>query len=71
MTILPSIFHIDLPDALVERLKTCKNNQEIKEIGVQWGIEQSKELKQAGVPCLHYYSMGRSQAVYNIVKEVF
>ncbi|MGL1889760.1 MAG: methylenetetrahydrofolate reductase, partial [Reichenbachiella sp.] len=43
-TVLPSIFHIDLPDELGEALEKCKNNIEAKEVGVEWGIKQSKEL---------------------------
>ncbi len=71
LTILPSIFHIDLPDALVREVEKCKTNQEVTEVGIEWGIQQSKELIKFGVPCLHYYSMSRSTAVKNIAREIF
>lgn len=71
MTILPSIFHIDLPDELILEVEKCKNSEEIKKVGTLWCIEQSKELKKQGVPCLHYYSMGKSEQIVNIAKEVF
>ena len=70
-TILPSIFHIDLPDELVEAIDKCKNDDEVKQVGIEWGIKQSKELIEFGVPCLHYYSMSRSTSVKNIAKELF
>lgn len=70
-TILPSIFHIDLPIDLAEALQQCKNNQEAKEIGIEWGIKQSKELMDYGVPVLHYYSMGKSTSVQKIAEAVF
>lgn len=70
-TILPSIFHIDLPDDLIREIEKCKNNDQVKEVGTAWCIEQSKELKKSGVPCLHYYSMGKSIQICNIAKEVF
>ncbi|MCV9386319.1 methylenetetrahydrofolate reductase [NAD(P)H] [Reichenbachiella ulvae] len=70
-TILPSIFHIDLPVELGEALHKCKNNQEAKEIGIEWGIKQSKELMEYGVPVLHYYSMGKSTSVQKIAEAVF
>ncbi len=68
---LPKTFHIDLPDALSDALMRCKSDAEVREVGVAWCIEQSKELKQAGVPCLHYYTMGRSTAVRDVAKAVF
>lgn len=71
LTVLPSIFHIDLPDALVTAVQKCKNNDEVRQIGIEWAIEQSKELKSMGAPCLHYYSMGKSDNIMKIAKEIF
>jgi methylenetetrahydrofolate reductase (NADPH) len=71
LTILPSIFHIDLPEALADDLLKCKNNDEVKQVGIEWCIQQSKELKAAGVPILHYYTMGKSETTYKIAKEIF
>ena len=71
MTILPKIFNLDLPDDLVDEVQKCKDNKEVREVGVKWGIQQSKELMDAGVPVLHYYSMGKSDSVYRIAKELF
>jgi methylenetetrahydrofolate reductase (NADPH) len=71
LTVLPSIFHIDLPDDLILEVEKCSSNEQVREVGTRWCIEQSKELKKAGVPCLHYYSMGKSDQVVNIAKEVF
>lgn len=71
LTILPSIFHIDLPDELVCAAIKCKDNKEIRQVGIEWAIQQSKELKAKGVPSLHYYSMGKSDNVVKIAKEVF
>ncbi|MEM6641841.1 MAG: methylenetetrahydrofolate reductase [NAD(P)H] [Bacteroidota bacterium] len=71
LTVLPKIFHLDLPNELVEEVQACKDNKAVKEVGVRWGIKQSKELMEKGVPVLHYYSMGKSDAVYQIAKELF
>lgn len=68
---LPKIFHIDLPQDLFVELEKCKDDKAIKEIGVKWCIEQSKELKKANVPCLHYYTMGTSESTKKVAKEVF
>jgi len=71
ITMLPSVFHIDLPEALIKELIKCKDNKAIKEVGVEWAIQQSKELKAAGAPSLHYYTMSRSNLTQRIAKEVF
>ena len=71
LTILPQIFHIDLPYDLTNELEKAKNNDQAKEIGIEWAIQQSKELIEFGVPTLHYYSMGKSESVYKVAREVF
>lgn len=70
-TVLPSIFHIDFPEELADAIEKCKNNAEAKQIGIEWGIKQSIELKKKGVPVLHYYSMGKSDSVQKIAEAVF
>jgi methylenetetrahydrofolate reductase (NADPH) len=68
---LPKIFHIDLPQDLFVELEKCKDDKAVKEVGIKWCIEQSKELKKANVPCLHYYTMGTSDSTKRVAKEVF
>jgi len=71
MQILPQIFRIDLPEDLIHAVDKCKNNAEIKQVGIDWAIQQSLELKAAGVPFLHYYSMGKSENIRQIASQVF
>ncbi len=71
LSILPNLFHIDLPQELVLEIEKCKTNSEVRKIGIEWCIEQSKELKKSGVPVLHYYSMGKSDNIYKTAKAVF
>lgn len=68
---IPKAFYVDMPVELTEALENCKNDEEAKQIGIDWGIQQAKELIQHNVPCLHFYTMGRSQAVKQIVSQVF
>ncbi len=70
-TLLPSIFHIDLPEALSDEIEKCTDNKKVKEVGVEWAIQQSKELMKYGVPSLHYYSMGKADPVYRIAQALF
>lgn len=71
ISFLPKFFHIDLPDVLSQELLKCKTNEDVKQVGVEWGIQQSKELKKAGVPCIHYYTMSDSSEVKQIASELF
>ena len=70
-TVLPKIFNIDLPEELTDEVDKCKDNVAVKEVGIQWCIQQSKELMEYGVPTLHFYSMGKSDPIYRIAKELF
>lgn len=71
LTILPQVFHIDLPQDLVNAVNGAKDNEAVRQVGVEWGIAQCRELKAAGVPVLHYYTMGNPDNIKKIVKEVF
>jgi methylenetetrahydrofolate reductase (NADPH) len=70
-TVLPRIFNIDLPEDLTDAVLDCKNNEQAKQVGIDWCIQQSKELKENGVPSLHYYSMSKSQSVRKIAEAIF
>ncbi|HNS41137.1 MAG TPA: methylenetetrahydrofolate reductase [NAD(P)H] [Taishania sp.] len=71
LNLIPHRFHVDLPDDLVKAVMKCKNNDQVKEVGVEWCIQQSKELKEAGVPMLHYYSMGKGDLIERIAAQVW
>ena len=71
LSLLPHRFHVDLPDTLVREIVSCKDNKAVRQVGIEWCIEQSKELKAAGVPFLHYYSMGKADNIQKIAKAVF
>jgi methylenetetrahydrofolate reductase (NADPH) len=71
LQLLPQVFKIDLPEDLIQAIEMCKDNKQVREVGIAWCIEQSKELMAAGVPVLHYYSMGKSDNIKAIAKAIF
>ncbi len=71
LNILPQAFFLDFPEELVKEIEKCKNNEAVKQVGIEWAIAQSIELKKAGVPSLHYYSMGKSENIIQIISQVF
>lgn len=68
---LPRTFHVEIPDKLVQKLEKTTTKEEAKEVGIEWAIEQSKELIQHDIPCLHYYTMSTAHATKQIAQEVF
>ena len=71
LQLLPQVFKIDLPEDLIKEVERCKNNTDVRALGVEWCIQQSKELLAAGAPSLHYYSMGKSDNIKAIATKVF
>lgn len=71
ISVLPTTFHIDIPEELADEVEKCKDNAAAKEVGIKWAVQQSRELVKAGVPTLHFYSMGKSDPIYKIAKELF
>lgn len=69
--ILPTIFHIDLPEELADEVEKCKDNTAVRQVGIEWAVKQSKELMKFGIPTLHFYSMGKSDPIYKIAKQLF
>jgi methylenetetrahydrofolate reductase (NADPH) len=71
LTLLPRIFALDIPQDLVKAVESAKDDKEARQVGIDWCTAQSKELMEAGVPVLHYYSMGKSDAVRQIASRLF
>ncbi len=71
LNLIPHRFKVDLPDDLIMEVVKAKDNDAVKQIGIEWCTEQSKGLVKAGIPVLHYYSMGKAENVKAIAKEIF
>jgi methylenetetrahydrofolate reductase (NADPH) len=68
---LPQVFNIDIPEDLVNAINGCRNNEEAFHVGIEWSIQQSKELIRYGVPVLHYFTIGISENIRQIASAVF
>lgn len=69
LQLIPEYFYVELPKELVDQVEDAKTNEEVSRIGVNWAIEQTKELYEANVPCIHFYIMQSAKQVVNVVKE--
>ena len=71
LTVIPRTFHVDIPTDLSNAILRCKTDEECEKVGAEWLLTQSRELKAAGVPVLHYYTLGKPKLIYKVVKDVF
>ena len=71
LTILPNIFYVDIPTDLSTAMLAATTDEACEQVGTEWLIQQSKELKAAGVPVLHYYTLGKPKVVKDVVAAVF
>lgn len=71
LEVLPAIFYTEIPEALRNEIQQASSDEAVKQIGIEWAIQQSLELKAAGAPVLHYYTMGLSEATRRIAEKVF
>lgn len=70
LNIIPRTFHVDIPEALSTEIMKCKTDAEVEIVGQEWLLNQSKELKAANVPVLHYYTLGKPHVIANVVKDL-
>ena len=70
LTVIPRTFHVDIPEQLSNEILKCKNDADVEIVGTEWLLQQSKELKEAGIPVLHYYTLGKHHMVTSVVKEI-
>lgn len=70
-TLLPKTFHIDLPEELATEMSRCNTNDDVKALGVEWGTAQARELKEANVPSIHFYTINATASVEKIAKNVY
>ncbi len=71
MTVLPKIFHVDIPEAFAQELRKCKTDEEARQVGVEWCTLQSQELIQKGVPSIHFYTLMATKSVKEVAQKVY
>jgi methylenetetrahydrofolate reductase (NADPH) len=70
LSVLPRIFHVDIPTDLSNEIMKCKTDADCEKVGTEWLIQQCKELKEFGVPVLHFYTLGKSRLIADVVNEI-
>ena len=70
LSILPRIFHVDIPTELSNAINQCKTDADCEKVGTEWLVQQSRELKQFGVEVLHYYTLGKPKVIRDVVQQI-
>lgn len=70
LSVLPRTFYVDIPTDLSNEISKCKTDADVEVVGTAWLLEQSRELQKAGVEVLHYYTLGKTNVVANVVKQL-
>jgi methylenetetrahydrofolate reductase (NADPH) len=70
LSVIPRTFHVDIPEELSSEVLKCKTDADVEIVGTEWLVQQSKELQKAGVPVLHYYTLGKQKMIANAVKAI-
>jgi methylenetetrahydrofolate reductase (NADPH) len=71
LNLIPHRFSVDLPDDLIMEVVRAHDAEAVRQVGIEWCINQSKELVKAGIPVLHYYSMGKAENIKQIASAIF
>ena len=71
LNILPKIFHVDIPEAFAKEIRKCKDDVAVKQVGVEWCIQQAKELMEHKVPILHFYTMMATQSTLKVAEVIY
>ena len=71
LTMVPKTFHCDLPQELANEIKKCQTDEQAKLVGIEWAVQQCKELMQQGVPSLHFYTVSAVDSIKEIAKQIY
>ncbi|HNS30822.1 MAG TPA: methylenetetrahydrofolate reductase [NAD(P)H] [Tenuifilaceae bacterium] len=71
LSLLPKIFGVQIPEKLAVAVEKCADNRQVYELGIEWAIAQTKELKNADVSAIHFYTMGKPDNIASIARAVF
>ena len=71
INLIPRAFHIDIPYELCLEVEKCETKSQVRQVGVEWTTRQAIELKQYGVPALHFFTLGQSDNIRQIASRVF
>lgn len=71
LSMIPKTFKIDLPDDLTREVLKCKNDEQARQVGVEWCVAQCRDLMKGGVPSIHFYSIAAVDSICDVAKQIY
>ncbi len=71
LNMIPSVFNAEIPLELSKGIQNAKTDAAADQVGQEWLLHQCKDLLKNNVPVLHFYTLGKPNIIYNVLKELF
>ena len=71
LSVIPKTFKVDIPEELVREVQKCSDDAQVQQVGVEWCIQQCRELMSHGVPSIHFYSIGAVDSIREVAKAIY
>lgn len=71
LTLVPKTFRCDLPEPLAHELFRCTTDEAVKQVGIEWAVEQCRDLIAHGVPSIHFYTVSAVDSIAQIAPRVY
>ncbi len=71
LSMVPKTFKVDIPEDLANEAMKCKNDADAKQLGIEWCVEQCRELMAHGLPSIHFYSVGAVDSIKEVAKLIY
>jgi methylenetetrahydrofolate reductase (NADPH) len=68
---VPKTFKVDIPQELTQEALKCQTDEAIESLGIEWCINQCRELMAYGVPSIHFYSVGAVESIKQVAKAIY
>ncbi|MDR0988773.1 MAG: methylenetetrahydrofolate reductase [NAD(P)H] [Prevotellaceae bacterium] len=71
LSTIPKTFKVDVPEELARAVLACRNDDQVEQVGVEWCVQQCKELVARGVPSIHFYSVGATESIRRVAAQIY
>ena len=71
LSVIPKTFKVDIPEELAHEVQKCTTDEQVRQVGIEWCIQQCRELMAHGVPSIHFYSIGAADSIREVARQIY
>lgn len=71
LSVIPKTFKVDIPEELAREVQKCTTDDQVRQVGIEWCINQCRELMAHGVPSIHFYSIGAADSIREVARQIY